>query len=338
MTEGKTRVKVRRSMKTEILAMLQEETYVSGQAICNRLNVSRTAVWKMINRLREEGYEIEAVPNKGYCLKHIPDVITREACLKEMDTEWVGQNIIYREEVDSTNTLAKKLGEEGAPHGTLVVADMQTRGKGRLGRSWYIPKGQAIAMSLILRPQVEPQYASMLTLVAALAVSRAIDEKTGIRTEIKWPNDIVYQGKKICGILTEMSADMDTIHYVIVGIGINTGTIAFGKELEEKADSLFRITEEFIPRRILIAEVMKRLEYYYEQFCRTKDLSLLRDAYEERLANKNNQVRVLAPGNEYTGTCLGITKDGELLVRGESGAVQTVVSGEVSVRGIYGYV
>ena len=325
-------------MKTEVLAMLQEETYVSGQKICDRLHVSRTAVWKMMKRLREEGYEIEAVSNRGYCLKHIPDVITEEACLKEMETSWAGRKIIYRDEVDSTNTLAKQKGEEGAPHGTLIVADMQTNGKGRLGRNWFIPKGQAIVMSLLLRPQIEPQCASMLTLVAALAVSQAIKEKIGIEVQIKWPNDIVYKGKKICGILTEMSAEMDVIHYIVVGIGINTGKIPFDKELEEKADTLYRITGNYFPRRILISAVMKHFETYYEQFCQTGDLSLLQNIYEESLANKNNQVRVLAPGNEYTGECLGITKNGELRVRDQSGTLQTVMSGEVSVRGIYGYV
>lgn len=325
-------------MKTEILAMLQEETYVSGQSICDRLHVSRTAVWKMINRLREEGYAIEAVQNKGYCLKHIPDVITEEACRKEMTTGWAGQRVVYREEVDSTNTLAKRLGEEGAPHGTLAVTDLQTKGKGRRGRSWYIKKGQAIAMSLLLRPKIAPHHASMLTLVAALAVSRAIDEQADIATEIKWPNDIVYKGKKLCGILTEMSADMDGIHYVVIGIGINTGDMAFDGELADQADSLYRITGRLLPRRILIAAVMRDLEQYYETFCRTEDMSFLKDAYEEKLANKKKQVRVLTPGHEYTGVCLGITENGELLVRDEAGNVQTVVSGEVSVRGIYGYV
>lgn len=325
-------------MKTEILSMLQEEKYVSGQKICERLHVSRTAVWKMMKQLRQDGYEIEAVSNRGYCLKYIPDVITEEACLKEMESIWAGRQVIYQKEVDSTNTLAKKMGENGAAHGTLVVADMQTNGKGRRGREWYIPRGQAIAMSLILRPQIEPQYASMLTLVAALAVSRAIDEKTGISTAIKWPNDIVYRGKKVCGILTEMSADMDAIHYVVIGIGINTGKMVFDKELTEKADSLYHITGELLPRRILISSVMKYFEQYYEMFCKVGNLSLLLEEYENRLANKNNQVRVLTPGNEYTGECLGITAEGELLVRDDTGTLQKVVSGEVSVRGIYGYV
>lgn len=279
-------------MKTEILSMLQKEAYVSGQTICDRLHVSRTAVWKMVNQLREDGYEIEAVSNRGYCLKHIPDVITEEACLKEMESEWAGQNIIYREEVDSTNTLAKEFGEKGAVHGTLVVTDMQTKGKGRRGRGWYVPKGQAIAMSLILRPQIEPQYASMLTLVAALAVSSAIDEKTGIFTQIKWPNDIVYGGKKVCGILTEMSADMDAIHYVVIGIGINTGKIIFDDELKEKADSLSYITERPVPRRILISSIMKFFEQYYEIFCKTGNLSLLKEEYE-----KNWQIKIIRYGS-----------------------------------------
>ncbi len=325
-------------MKTELLALLQEENFVSGQKISETLHVSRTAVWKIISHLRDEGYEIQAVPNKGYCLKRIPDVITEEACLREMKTRWAGRNLVYCPEVDSTNTLAKKLGEQGAVHGTLVVTDMQTGGKGRRGRSWYIPKGEAIAMTLLLRPCLEPRCASMLTLVAALAVSRAIDGETGLQTSIKWPNDIVYGGKKICGILTEMSADMDEIHYVAVGIGINTGHMEFDSELREKADTLFHITKHFLPRRILIARVMEEFETCYEIFCGAGTLEPLRDAYEARLANKGNRVRVLEPNHEYDGICLGITQGGELLVQNAAGEVRTVVSGEVSVRGIYGYV
>lgn len=326
-------------MKTQILKRLKEqEGYLSGQELCDSFGVSRTAVWKVVKQLQSEGYQIEAVRNKGYRLTAIADVMTEAELKTRMDESWLGKNLEYHEEIDSTNTRAKRLADGGAPDGTLVIADSQYAGKGRRGRSWNAPKGVGIWMSLLLRPRIAPSSASMLTLVAALAVAKGIQNVTGLKTEIKWPNDIVIAGKKVCGILTEMSAELEDIHYVVVGIGINVNMEQFPDEIKETATSLYLQSEKLVNRSQVIAAVMQEFEGYYENFLASGDLSGLLSEYEERLANKNKDVSVLAVTGTYEGTCLGIDKTGELLVKRIDGTIQHVVSGEVSVRGIYGYV
>ena len=252
-------------MKQKLLELLQStEGFLSGQELSDHLNVSRTAVWKVMKSLEEDGYEIEAVRNKGYSLKKEPDILTKESCASRINTKWLGKNLMVYDVTDSTNTRLKLAGEQGAPNGSVAVANAQEAGKGRLGRHWETPKGSALAFSLLLRPQIQPENASMLTLVAALAVSRAIDEFAGIKTQIKWPNDIVYQGKKLCGILTEMSADMDQIHYVIVGIGINVQVTDFPKEIQNTATSLKLVTGKTLLRNKLLAKVLEEFEVLYE--------------------------------------------------------------------------
>lgn len=326
-------------MKSEILRMLKEtKGYISGQELCEHFNVSRTAVWKVIKQLEAEGYLIEAVRNKGYRLKHSGDLLSKAELESSMNTKWAGCNILYFDEIDSTNTQAKLSAESGASHGTLVVADCQVTGKGRRGRDWASPHGVGIWMSLILRPDLHPSSASMLTLVAAMAVADGIEKTAGIPTEIKWPNDIVSSGKKLCGILTEMSTELECINYVVTGIGINANTEEFPEEIREVASSIYLEAGKRVRRSSLIGAIMPAFEVYYEKFIRTCDMSGLMDDYNARLANKDKKVRVLKPDGDYTGTALGIDKEGELLVETEDGQIHRVISGEVSVRGIYGYV
>lgn len=326
-------------MKTEILKLLKEsDGYLSGQELCGSLGVSRTAVWKVINQLREEGYRIEAVSNRGYRLVMSADVITEAELSSQMEGGLAGSHLEYHEELDSTNNRAKRLGEEGAPDGTLVTADYQTAGKGRRGRGWVSERGTGIWMSLLLRPDVPPSSASMLTLVAALAVVKGIKAATGLDSQIKWPNDIVLNGKKICGILTEMSAELEHIHYVVIGIGINANIREFPEEIRDKATSLYLESGQMVVRSQVIAAVMKAMNQYYGIFLESGDLTPLREEYEKHLVNLGREVLVLAPAGEYQGTSLGIDKTGELLVQLKDGTVNHVVSGEVSVRGIYGYV
>ena len=330
-------------MKAEILKLLREaDGYVSGQQLCEKFGGSRTAVWKVIRQLQEEGYQVEAVRNKGYHIVDSPDVMTKEELDSLMDTQWAGRNIVYYDSVDSTNLRIKQMGDEGAPEGTLAVADKQTAGRGRRGRSWDSPSGSSIYMSLLLRPKIEPDQAPMLTLVMALSVAEGImdcgDSCGNPDVKIKWPNDIVYQGKKLCGILTEMSADMDQIHYVIVGIGINVQMTDFPKEIQNTATSLKLVTGKTLLRNELLAKVLEEFEVLYEQFVSAESLKNLKAEYESRLANKDNRVNVLAPSGAWQGICLGIKEDGALLVQREDGKVEEVIAGEVSVRGIYGYV
>lgn len=326
-------------MKEKLLTMLSEaEGYVSGQRLCEELNVSRTAVWKNINRLKEEGYVIEAVQNRGYCLKERPDVINAQEIKSRLHTKFWGQETMFFEEVDSTNNVAKKMAEEGAPHGRLVIAENQNAGKGRRGRTWSSPEGTGIWMTFILRPQISPQAASMLTLVAAMAVRKAIYLETGLETVIKWPNDIVAGGKKICGILTEMSAELEWINYVVVGVGINANIRKFPDEISDKATSLILETGRTVDRSRMVSAYGNAFEEYYNRFLETGNLALLKDEYNSSLANFHNQVRVLDTAGEFVGISKGINDAGELVVTDDEGTERIVRSGEVSVRGIYGYV
>lgn len=326
-------------MKSKILEILRnQETYVSGQELSELFGVSRTAVWKVIHQLSEEGYKIEAVPKKGYHMLETPDVVLREEIESLMKTRWAGRKVVYRDTVDSTNNLAKTMAEAGEPEGTLVVAEEQTGGRGRRGRNWSTPHGSAVAMSLILRPDIRPELASMVTLIMGLSVAKAVNQLYPLKAGIKWPNDVVIGGKKICGILTEMSAEMSGIHYLVIGTGINANVPEFSPELKTIATSLSLELGKKVNRAELIAVCMEYFETYYEQFIKAGDLSPLLKDYEALLLNLNNQVKVLEPGKEYLGISRGIDEKGELLVEREDGTVAKVYAGEVSVRGIYGYV
>ena len=325
--------------KKDVLTMLRQRGgYISGQELCEQFGVSRAAVWKRIKQLQDEGYEIEAVTNRGYRIVSGPDFVTPEEIESRLETAWAGRQICYLPTVDSTNQTAKHMGEDGAPEGLLVVADEQTGGKGRLGRSWVTPAGQTVAMTLLLRPSLPPDRISMLTLVMGMAVAKACRELYGLAGGIKWPNDVVINGKKISGTLTEMSTQLETINFIVIGTGINTGIPRFPEELREKATSLVLELGHSVSRAELIACVLKRFEQYYESFLQTQDMRLLRAEYEQMLLNKDQRVCVLDPVQAFTGTARGINDRGELLVEREDGSMSSVYAGEVSVRGIYGYV
>ncbi len=324
--------------KAEILKLLRESgDYLSGQELCGRFGVSRTAVWKIITSLKEEGYEIEAVQNKGYRLKASPDLLEEGEIVSRLGTSRMGKNLICLPSTGSTNVDAKKAAEEGAPEGTLVVTDCQKTGRGRRGRAWESPAGCNLYFTLLLRPSCRPGQASMLTLVMALAAAGAVRE-LGLDAGIKWPNDIVLSGKKVCGILTEMSAETDYIHYVVIGTGINVNQEKFPEEIEKTATSLKREKGEQIARAALLASIMAHFERAYETFCASWDLRTLLPAYQELLLNKDRPVRVLDPGGAFEGVARGINDSGELLVERPDGTLEAVYAGEVSVRGIYGYV
>ena len=325
-------------MRTELLTMLRETNeYVSGQKVCETFGVSRTAVWKAINQLRKNGYEIEAVSNKGYRLVSIPDILNQNELLSRRKTKWIGKDTLCYETIDSTNAQAKRLAEEGYGNGTLIVANHQEAGRGRRGRSWESPADTTISMSLLLKPDINPNNASMITLVSALAVSKAITQLTGEPAGIKWPNDIVMNGKKVCGILTEMSAQLDYVNHIVVGIGINVNTESFPEEIQEMATSLRLETGRFISRAELIEVVWEHFEEAYEIYLQTEDLRNLVKEYNARLVNMHQRVKVLDPKEPFEGNAQGITPRGELMVDTWESR-KLVSSGEVSVRGIYGYV
>lgn len=301
------------------------------------LDVSRTAIWKVMNQLKDEGYVIDAVKNKGYKLIQTPDIVTAEEVDSLLETEWAGHPVVYEEEQESTNQTVKMLAEQGASHGTLVVAERQVSGRGRRGRPWHSPKGSGIWMSILLRPQIHPMSASMLTLVAAMAVYDAISSRVE-GCAIKWPNDIVINGRKVCGILTEMSSELDNIHYVVIGIGINVNTDDFPEDIAAVAASMHVITGEYYKRAEIIADVWKSFEKYYDQFLQTENLSLMVESYNQRLVNMGRKVYIEERGSQYEGTACGIDSEGALLVEKTDGTRTAVISGEVSVRGVLGYV
>lgn len=265
------------------------------------------------------------------------NLVTKECIEKCIKTKIIGRTVIYKEEVDSTSTEAKRQAEQGACHGLLVTADTQNAGKGRRGRSWSSPKGSGIWMSFVLKPEISCAHASMLTLVAALSVTAAIREVTGLEAMIKWPNDIVVHGKKVCGILTEMKSEADGIRYVIVGIGINANVKEFPKELTETAGSLLMEGNKTVDRCLMICRVLEFYEAYYESYLKTEDLSNLMKEYNLFLVNYEKTVKILEGSEEKIGIAKGIDKMGALLVE-ISGEIIPIVSGEVSVRGLYGYV
>ena len=261
----------------------------------------------------------------------------QETILKEIRTKWAGKTVHFAKETDSTNEWAKRLSQEGAPHGTLAVAEFQTAGRGRFTRAWEAEEGTSVMMTILLRPSFAPEYAPMLTLVMGLSVAQAV-QKLGFSTEIKWPNDVVLSKKKICGILTEMGLNGSKIRYVGIGTGINVNIPGFPRELSDKATSLFLESGKRTDRNQVIALVMEAFEKNYEIFDKTHDLSLLKNEYEEILANYGQPVRILDKNNPYEGVCTGINNKGELLVRLSDGTEKAVGAGEVSVRGLYSYV
>ena len=359
--------------KQQILRKLKEsQEYLSGQQLSEALGVSRTAVWKIIGKLKQEGYPIEAVTNKGYRLLSVEDrdIFNKEEVENRLRTRWAGHPLLYSEETGSTNNDIFALSDQGFPHGTLALTGTQTAGKGRRGRLWISPPDVNIYMSILLRPDLRPESAPMLTLVMALAVYEACEElyasgkeydtretaqeadraqKTGdgspsLRFGIKWPNDIVVSTdggpyRKICGILTEMRMEEKEIRDIVIGTGINANQTEFPEAIRETAGSLALALGHAVNRAELTAETWRFFEADFEAFCETQSLEPLRDKYEAALVNRGRKVRVLDPQDPYEGTAMGITAGGELIVRPQDGSAdREVSSGEVSVRGVMGYV
>lgn len=267
----------------------------------------------------------------------VTDGIYNETTIADqIHTKWAGKTVHFARETDSTNLWIKRLAKEGASEGTLALAEFQSAGRGRLGRSWEVPEGTSVMMSILLRPKFEPQYAPTLTLVMGMAVAKAV-KNLGFDVSIKWPNDVVVSHKKICGILTEMGVRDGKIDYAVIGVGINVNIREFPEEMADKATSLYLESGREFDRSQIPGLVMEAFEKYYEKFAATCDLSGLKEEYESILANYNQPVRVLAK-EPYEGVARGITDGGELLVEKTDGTIVAVSAGEVSVRGLYSYV
>lgn len=325
-------------MKDQVLGFLKEKkAYCSGEEISQKLGVTRAAVWKAIKKLQADGYEIQSSTKKGYYLLQAPNIITPSEIKENLETKLLGQHVYYEEEMDSTNNVAKKLAREDAVEGTLVVTDKQTSGKGRLGRVWESPAGTGIWMSLILRPNILPQFASQLTLVAGLNMCEAIEEVTGLKAMVKWPNDVVIEGKKICGILTEMSAEMEGINYIVVGIGVNVNMKAFPESLPYASSLALQGGKEY-SRKQIIKVFLEKFEKDYNEYKQKTDLESIKQRYEEHCITLHKKVKLIKKSEEVVAEAIGINKEGALHVKYEDGTIEDVLSGEISVRGLYGYI
>ena len=329
--------------RRDVLALLRqrEGDYVSGQEISDRLGLSRTAIWKAVDALRREGYTVEARTGRGYRLLDAPDALTEPEIRRFLgETARVGRALVCLPEVDSTNLRAKQLAAEGAADGTVVVADLQTAGRGRLGRSFQSPGGQGIYLTALLRPDLPPERLSPVTAMAGVAVCRAVERLCKVSPGLKWPNDPVLEGKKLCGILTELSLEGETgrVQDLVLGIGINVSQRPedFNPEVREIATSLAQALGRPMSRPALAAEVIREVDQLYAALA-AGELGPYLAEYRRRCVNLGRTVRLLGPGGGETAEALDIDADFGLVVRTADGTVRTVRSGEVSVRGLYGY-
>lgn len=329
-------------MKNSILEVLIDNrgSYISGELLSAELGITRAAVWKNIKALKDDGFDIDSVQNKGYSLKKIPDIYNEVLIYKGLATKSLARSVEIHKSLDSTNDRAKQLASEGAPHGMLVISEEQVKGRGRRGRSWSSPAGTGIWMSLVLRPLMPPQQAQQLTIIAALSAAEAIEEVSGLKAGIKWPNDIIVNDKKVCGILTEMQAEADEIDFIIVGIGINAngGIEVLPPDIRETAETLENASGRKVNRVLLATSLINRFESLYDKYVNEYNLSFVLEKYKAYSVTLSKQVKVSGPVESFEGTAVDIADDGALLVELKNGTIRKVFSGDVSVRGIAGYV
>lgn len=319
-----------------VLEMLAGGQFVSGEKISQELGVSRVAVWKRINQLREQGWQIEAGGKRGYRLT-AGDSLDPALWAGGLTTTRLGRGENrYEKEVTSTNTVLKEMALAGAPGGSLCVAECQTAGKGRLGRAWSAPSGKGLWVSVLLRPRLKPAHAPFITLCAAMAMAQAVRETSGLQVKIKWPNDLVAEGRKICGILLELGADPDSIEYVVVGTGLNVHPGAYPEELRDRAAAVGELAAETPLRREILARYLTALEALVERLER-EDFGNLAAEYWALSCTLGQEVQV-SGAVELTGVADAIDTTGALIVRTADGKRHRLLSGDVSVRGVMGYV
>ena len=319
-------------MDEEVLRLLREHPsdFLSGEEISHRLKVTRTAVWKRMKRLRALGYEIEASTRSGYRLIRSPDLLTPSEIKPILKTKWMGKTIHYFPTVDSTNSKAYELALNGAEEGEVVIAESQEKGRGRLGRNWFSPPFLNLYLSIILRPKIPPHQAPLITLMAAVATADAIRKFSGLAPSIKWPNDILLRNRKIAGLLNEIHSEMDRIHFVILGIGINLNMDAkmFLKEIRNGATSLKRETGEMISRKDFIQKLLQELEDWYTIFLKEGSTPVL-EAWRKWAQIKGKPVKVTSFGETLVGVAVDIDSDGALILETKNGERKRVVAGDV---------
>lgn len=315
-------------MQNRILDYLKRQLsgYVSGEELSGYLKISRQALWKHIQELKDSGYEIEAVPHLGYKLISSPDRLFASEILRGLNTKFIGKKIYYFDNIGSTMDMAQDLGLKQAAEGTLVIAEGQTKGRGRLGREWVSAKHKGIYLSLILRPKILPGASAILTLLAAVSVCEAIKKSTGLEPKIKWPNDIFIRDKKLGGILTELNAESDEIRFVAIGIGLNVNQDK--KALPAAATSLKEEKGKAINRVELLQEILRCLESNYLHF-QNKGAKLIADKWREHNLTLNRRIKITSLHTHLEGQAVDIDSDGALLLRKDSGIIQKITSGDV---------
>jgi BirA family transcriptional regulator, biotin operon repressor / biotin---[acetyl-CoA-carboxylase] ligase len=319
-------------MREKILRILKQGGPVSGEQLGKQLGISRTAVWKHVRELRARGYQIESSTNRGYSLIKSSDLILPEEIADDLPTKFIGKRIVHYDEVTSTQDIAHELAKKGAEEGTAVVAEMQTKGKGRKGKTWVSPQRGGIYVSIVLRPNLRPVHVVQIPLVVGVALARAIKDILPLNPKIKWPNDIFIGNKKVAGILTEMNSELDKVNYVIPGIGINVNTeISNLPDLvKDTATSLSFECGREVSRIAVIKRFFVELETVYEKFL-ALGFSSIRDEWKSLTNTLGCRVKVFDDRMEITGEAFDLDRDGFLLIKKDDGTIETIVGGEVSL-------
>jgi BirA family biotin operon repressor/biotin-[acetyl-CoA-carboxylase] ligase len=322
-------------MDEEILRFLREHpsVFLSGEEISRRLKVTRTAVWKRVKRLRTLGYKIESSTRSGYRLIQSPDLLTPSEIKPLLTTKWMGKTIHYFPSIDSTNSKAYQLALQGAEEGEVVIAESQMEGKGRLDRHWFSPPFLNLYLSAILRPKIPPNQASLITLTAAVATAEAIQKYSGLLPQIKWPNDILLRGRKVAGLLNEIQSEMDRIHFVILGIGVNLNMDEkiFPKEIRGGATSLKREMGETISRKDFLQSLLLELEGWYMILLKEGSVPVL-ETWRDKAKIEGRQVKVTFFGETLSGIAVDLDSDGALIIETKDGERTRVVAGDVEYK------
>ncbi|MBD1371591.1 biotin--[acetyl-CoA-carboxylase] ligase [Hazenella sp. IB182357] len=326
-------MKLENRIKHELIRLLLQNRshFLSGEEMSKQIGCSRMAIWKHIEELRKAGYEIEAKPRSGYRLQVNPDRVSAAEVSAYLTTKRLGQHITYLDTTTSTQTVAHEWAKEGAPEGAIVIADNQTAGRGRLGRNWFSPKSAGIWFSLILRPQIDLQAATQLTLLMSVAVRQAIQKATGLSPHIKWPNDLLINEKKICGILTELRGEQDQIHYVVVGMGMNVNTpyTMFPSELQNQASSLAIETGHQMDRAPLIATLLAEIEALYDEYL-TDGFLPIKLKWEAGAGMLGERITARTAKNTVSGIATGLSSEGALLIQCDEKTIP-IYSAEIEV-------
>jgi BirA family biotin operon repressor/biotin-[acetyl-CoA-carboxylase] ligase len=319
----------RRIDKLIYLLVKNATVVVPGPKIASHIGVTRATVWEYIEKLRSLGVEIKGHHASGYQLAKLPDILAPSLVRTELGENEIGGKIVHYFRVDSTNTTALALAASGAAHGTVVLAEEQTAGRGRLGRNWYSEKSSGIYVSVILRPELSPAAAPALTLMAGVAAHRAISSATGLAVDIRWPNDLLVNGRKVCGILTEMSAELGRLHYVVLGIGINVNHRAMPDELKSIATSLRIEGGRNYSRAQILVTLLKEVEKHYRILLDDGNAAISRAWADASTYAQGKNIRVRSNGGEFQAVTAGLDPSGALRIRREDGCEESLVSGEV---------